>query len=411
MASPFESMVHQLSSTAPGTGSVSLPATAASAGRRTFLAAFGNGGKVQYFIEGADGSEWGWGTITGTTTGALARDTVVGNSDGTTSKINFTGIVNVWCGRPAESFSLVSTKVFDLAGTSTAYTLTDDELPPTFDGMAFLVRFDEACGDNPTFNPNGEGAADFVKSGGDNLAANDAKADDVLLVVKQPGSPTTWALIGIAPVPDIPGRLLKTDYVTSTNASYPRPSGASYYRARLIGGGGGGGSSESGANNTIGGGGQAGGEVITDILSAPSTLNITIGTAGTGGTHPSSKDGGAGGDTIVDDGTNTFTAGGGAGGLEGGNATKAPASGGGSASGGVVNIDGEPGSRNGGSTQAPNNGTAGSTSLGKSGKSQIDTTPTVSTGYGAGGAGGWRTAANANGRDGRPGIVIIEWYS
>ena len=98
----LKGMVHQVSSSAPGTGDVSLPSTAATGGRTTFLAAFGTGNPCYYYLENDSGSEWGEGTITGSSTATLTRDTVIGNSDGTTSKINFTGVVNAWSGIPAE---------------------------------------------------------------------------------------------------------------------------------------------------------------------------------------------------------------------------------------------------------------------------------------------------------------------
>lgn len=98
----LKGMVHQVSSSAPGTGDVSLPSTSATGGRQTFLAAFGTGNSCYYYLENDSGSEWGEGTITGSSTATLTRDTVIGNSDGTTSKINFTGVVNAWSGIPAE---------------------------------------------------------------------------------------------------------------------------------------------------------------------------------------------------------------------------------------------------------------------------------------------------------------------
>lgn len=128
--------VHQLSASAPGVGTVTLVAGPASLGRVTFDAAVGTTNTCFYGIEamsGSDGAEWGVGTIT-TTAGVttLARDTVIENTNGTTSKINFTTLVSVWVAPPGvrqvninsggTAVDLPSNVAISFAGTGAATT-------------------------------------------------------------------------------------------------------------------------------------------------------------------------------------------------------------------------------------------------------------------------------------------------
>lgn len=73
------------SSTTTGTGT--LTTLGAATGFRTFLAAFGTGNRAYYVIE--NGAQWevGIGTVT---SGFLSRDTIIVNSDGTTTPVNLT---------------------------------------------------------------------------------------------------------------------------------------------------------------------------------------------------------------------------------------------------------------------------------------------------------------------------------
>ncbi|WP_086898697.1 hypothetical protein, partial [Acetobacter senegalensis] len=86
--------------TAPGTGSFTLngPETA----RRSFSAAFPNGGTVFYFADDGSSAEWGVGTLTIGTPSTLSRTTIIGTTSGSASALNFSGSVEVYNEIPAE---------------------------------------------------------------------------------------------------------------------------------------------------------------------------------------------------------------------------------------------------------------------------------------------------------------------
>ena len=86
--------------TAPGTGSFTLngPETA----RRSFSAAFPNGGSVFYFADDGSSAEWGVGTLTIGTPSTLSRTTIIGTTSGSASALNFSGSVEVYNEIPAE---------------------------------------------------------------------------------------------------------------------------------------------------------------------------------------------------------------------------------------------------------------------------------------------------------------------
>ncbi|MCG4260767.1 hypothetical protein K6W36_09225 [Acetobacter senegalensis] len=86
--------------TAPGTGSFTLngPETA----RRSFSAAFPNGGSVFYYADDGSSAEWGVGTLTIGTPSTLSRTTIIGTTSGSASALNFSGSVEVYNEIPAE---------------------------------------------------------------------------------------------------------------------------------------------------------------------------------------------------------------------------------------------------------------------------------------------------------------------
>lgn len=108
-------------STTTGTGTLTL--AGAVTGFRTFSAAFGNGVKCYYVIEG--GSEWEVGIGT-TGAGTLARDVVLANSNGNTNPVNFSaGTKTVFCDVPSDFLKNQikvntdgATVTFDLAAIS-----------------------------------------------------------------------------------------------------------------------------------------------------------------------------------------------------------------------------------------------------------------------------------------------------
>jgi hypothetical protein len=88
-------------STTTGTGTLDL--AGASVGFVTFVAGIGNSNTTYYAINEQGTSNWevGIGTVTDATPDTLARDTVLNNSSGNTSKINFSGTLDVFCTMPA----------------------------------------------------------------------------------------------------------------------------------------------------------------------------------------------------------------------------------------------------------------------------------------------------------------------
>lgn len=91
----------QESANNPGTGAT-VNLLGAPVGRQSFVAAFGSGALVYYRM--TDGAQWeiGQGTVTAGSPNTLARTTVISNSAGNTSRLNFTGAVQVFNVLPAE---------------------------------------------------------------------------------------------------------------------------------------------------------------------------------------------------------------------------------------------------------------------------------------------------------------------
>ena len=90
-------------STTTGTGTLNL--AGASSGFVTFVAGIGNSNTTYYAINAQGTSNWevGIGTVTDATPDTLARTTVLDNSLGNTSKINFGSSTtkDVFCTMPA----------------------------------------------------------------------------------------------------------------------------------------------------------------------------------------------------------------------------------------------------------------------------------------------------------------------
>ena len=89
-------------STSQGTGTINL--AGAVTGFKTFVSGIGTGNTTYYaiFEEGTNLFEVGLGTVTDATPDTLARDTVLSNSSGNTSKITFSGgTLSVFCTMPA----------------------------------------------------------------------------------------------------------------------------------------------------------------------------------------------------------------------------------------------------------------------------------------------------------------------
>ena len=101
MALVINDRVRETSTTA-GTGTLNL--AGAVTGFQTFVAGIGNSNTTYYaiFEEGTNLFEIGIGTVTDAAPDTLARDTVLSNSSGNTSKITFSGgTLSVFCTMPA----------------------------------------------------------------------------------------------------------------------------------------------------------------------------------------------------------------------------------------------------------------------------------------------------------------------
>jgi hypothetical protein len=191
------------------------------------------------------------------------------------------------------------------------------------------------------------------------------------------------------PVPVTAQGNLKEVEFTASNATYTIPTGVTGFWALVIGSGGGGGASSTGSLSNAGGGG-GGGQVLEKYftVSGDTTLNITVGAAGTGGT--AGGKGGTGNTSSIVGNTSSTTyataAGGGGGG--GGAVANVSANSGASGGGNGDNASIGGAGAGGGFTSAANDRTAGPfdkipTSMGNGG------TPTTKgvTGYSGGGVG------------------------
>ena len=99
-------------STTSGTGDITLAGVASGQGNVTFNSAIGTGNTTYYciFEQGTNTFEIGLGTLSGSTT--LERTTVINNSSGNTSKISFSGTLDVFVTMPA-----AKTVYLDASGT------------------------------------------------------------------------------------------------------------------------------------------------------------------------------------------------------------------------------------------------------------------------------------------------------
>ena len=99
-------------STTSGTGDITLAGVASGQGNVTFNSGIGTSNTTYYciFEQGTETFEIGLGTLSGSTT--LERTTVINNSSGNTSKISFSGTLDVFVTMPA-----AKTVYLDASGT------------------------------------------------------------------------------------------------------------------------------------------------------------------------------------------------------------------------------------------------------------------------------------------------------
>jgi hypothetical protein len=203
--------------------------------------------------------------------------------------------------------------------------------------------------------------------------------------------------------------------VFTSSGSWTKPAGLKFIVVHCIGAGGGsGGSPGAGSGQAESGGGGGGAYSSEKILASAlsSSETVTIGAAGTAGTHTTS--GGNGGDTTF--GTSAFlTAGGGSGSVVGVNTTGnsiLEGGDGGTASNGDINIDGSHGAP--GvviSGQRLTNNKGGTSGMGY-GHGGLGLTGTGEAGqnFGGGAQGTGATTTNNDGAAGAAGLVIVEEY-
>lgn len=222
---------------------------------------------------------------------------------------------------------------------------------------------------------------------------------------------TSSLKIGAFPVYEI-GKQKK---IFTSSGTFSVPWGITKVLVRVVGAGGGGGGGENSSPPHVNGGGGGGGycEVFADV-SATSTIAVTVGTGGVGGTPPgagAAAPGSAGGDSYF----STFCkATGGLGG--GGTAATANLVGVGGAGGvgslGDINVSGGPGGS--GTITAASastiSGNGGNSVLGGGGVAVNSSTAGNAGGnYGGGGGGSVTNGGNTNGGAGAGGIVIVTW--
>lgn len=110
MPGPLANLVLERAN-APGTAAT-FNLGGAPSGWIGFVAGVGNGAAAYYYLSDGVQAEWGHGVVTAGALNTLARN-VIGNSQGTTQRLNFTGAVDVWCEVPAER-----TPFFDAANAA-----------------------------------------------------------------------------------------------------------------------------------------------------------------------------------------------------------------------------------------------------------------------------------------------------
>ncbi len=208
-------------------------------------------------------------------------------------------------------------------------------------------------------------------------------------------------------------------FTSGTAATYTRPAGISSILVEAVGGGGGGGGAAiSTGGGAAGGGGGGGGYCRLWVAAAPATATYTVGTGGAGGTAGNNNGATGVATTFVGTGANIAAQpgiGGSGSPISTSSAFRGAGGGGGTASGGDVNIVGGTGNygytTNAAGTGFTEAGYGGGTYLGDGGvfNPAVATGATAAANSGAGGGGGGATnngSAFAGGA-GAAGIIIV----
>ncbi len=181
----------------PGTGTT-VNLLGAVASRRSFASSYSSGQTCFYVLSDGLLSEWGIGTFTSGSPNTLARTTVIGNSAGTTARLNFTGITNVYNAVPGEySVFQGSHWGFLAGGTANARTITiSAPITGYVAGQEYsFVNGASANTGATTLAINGLTATNILK-GASALAAGDLPAS-ALVTVRYDGS--TFRLVAVEP--------------------------------------------------------------------------------------------------------------------------------------------------------------------------------------------------------------------
>lgn len=153
---PIRTLVHETAG-APLTGvnvSLSGPVTS----RRSFASYFADGAEVFYFIDDGVISEWGKGVFSLGSPNSVSRATVWGNSAGNTSRLNFTGTVNIYNEIPAEMATYAGSNWAGTAGgAANALTVTTPYkfagvLPPDGAEVEFILATTNSTAVTLTWN-------------------------------------------------------------------------------------------------------------------------------------------------------------------------------------------------------------------------------------------------------------------
>jgi hypothetical protein len=315
-------------------------------------------------------------------------------------------------GLPANVVLQSTSQLYGADGGSTdAYAIS---MSPTVTvlGIGELINFKANTANTgaATLNVDGLGAVPILKNGATALATNDILAGQIVTVIYDGTNFQMQSQVGNAAA-ITGGRLISRQILTSgSSATYTKPGGVNMIIVEAVGGGGNGAGATATLTTLAAGGGGGGGGYCSKMYTSPSaTYTYTVGGAGTSTTFDVLVAGG-GSDAPAITGTSN-----GAVGLGGA---------GGTASGGDINMPGQPGGPShavvnagsmagnggnsfyGGGALGSANGVGGSGGTNGAGASATANT-------GGGGAGACNNAGNTtySGGSGGSGIIIVSEYS